>query len=204
MDRKTHWENIYRARPDEALSWFQPRPQVSLELIEHAAPERDAVLIDVGGGSARLVDLLLETGFSDLTVLDIVPTALDASRTRLGERADAVHWIEGDITHVALDRHYDIWHDRAVFHFLVDEAERAAYLLRLHEALKPGGQFVLACFTPDGPEQCSGLPVMRYTPCMLARLLGDEFAIREVVRETHVTPAGKPQSFIYSRFQRIS
>lgn len=201
MDHKQHWEQVYRQKPDETLSWFQPRPEISLELIHAAGLQKTDAVIDVGGGASRLVDQLLAEGYTDLTVLDIAEQALITARKRLGNSASQVHWIAADVTAWQPGRSYRLWHDRAVFHFLTDPTERAAYRRNLQAALTPGGTAVIASFAPDGPERCSGLPVQRYSPESLAAELGIEFRLIRHRHETHRTPADRIQQFQYSVFE---
>lgn len=201
-DHKAHWERIYSEKGEEDTSWFQPRPETSLALIEASGEPRTAAFIDVGGGISRLVDHLLDLGWERLSVLDISGTALAKARQRLGERASRVNWLETDLLEADLGGPYRIWHDRAVFHFLTETKDRAHYLQRLSAALDPGGSCIIATFGPEGPRQCSGLPVQRYTPQTLAATLGDGFSLEETRTEIHHTPTGKDQNFIYCRFRR--
>lgn len=204
MSGQKHWEAVYRDRPAEEVSWFQPSPDLSLALIDAAEMPLDAPLIDVGGGASRLIDKLLEAGYGNVSVLDISPAALAQSRSRLGAAADAVRWLQADITRAELPEHYRLWHDRAVFHFLVGAPERAAYLERLERHLEPGGQAIIATFSLDGPERCSGLPVQRYSARSLARTLGERFRLIESREELHTTPAGVVQAFVYCRFKHAA
>jgi ubiquinone/menaquinone biosynthesis C-methylase UbiE len=201
MSDETHWEAVYRDRAAEEVSWFQPSPELSLALIEAAGMPREAPLIDVGGGASRLVDRLLEAGYRNISVLDISAAALEQSRARLGAAAAAVRWLQADITRTELPDRYRLWHDRAVFHFLVGAQARAAYLQRLERHLAPGGQAIIATFSPDGPERCSGLPVQRYSAQSLAQTLGGRFRLLESRQELHTTPAGVEQAFVYCRFE---
>lgn len=200
MDTKQHWDEVYARKAEDAVSWFQPRPEASLALIAATGLERHEPIVDVGGGASRLVDHLLAEGHTDVTVLDVAAAALAKSRARLGKAADGVHWIVADITRWQPERRYRLWHDRAVFHFLTDPADRAAYRRALEAGLAPGGQAVIASFALDGPERCSGLPVQRYSPATLAAELGPAFNLLEQLQEEHATPAGKPQRFQYSVF----
>ncbi|HEU0223970.1 MAG TPA: class I SAM-dependent methyltransferase [Steroidobacteraceae bacterium] len=200
-DRHAHWEQVWRTRAPREVSWYQPEPTVSLELIEAAGIAQDSGIIDVGGGASLLVDRLLDRGYSNLAVLDIAGGAMQTSRDRLGARASGVEWHEADVTSFEPPRRYGLWHDRAVFHFLTQAADRRAYVATLRKALKPDGAVVIAAFAPDGPPKCSGLDVMRHDEKSLATELGEDFAIREVRRETHRTPGGAEQRFIYCRFQ---
>lgn len=200
MDHQLHWEQVYRQKPADTLSWFQPRPETSLELIWAADMRKTDGLIDVGGGTSRLVDVLLSEDFADVSVLDISEIALDQNRARLGDAAARVHWIVADITEWQPQRHYCLWHDRAVFHFLTDKVERAAYRANLEAALVPGGTAIIAGFSLEGPERCSGLPVQRYSSETLAAELGPRFTLRECRKVEHRTPIGTIQNFQYSMF----
>lgn len=201
-DRRQHWETVYRSRAVDAVGWFQPQAATSLRLIE-ACAERDAYVIDVGGGASVLVDNLLDAGWQHVTVLDIAEPALAASRARLGPRAQAVTWLIGDVTRAELPAaRYDVWHDRAAFHFLTDPADRACYVAQVLKSVKPGGQVIVAAFGPGGPLQCSGLDVVRYAPETLQAALGDAFSLLGHETEMHRTPAGALQEFIYCRFRR--
>jgi 2-polyprenyl-3-methyl-5-hydroxy-6-metoxy-1,4-benzoquinol methylase len=199
MDVRAHWEKIYEAKAPDAVSWYRPHLETSLALIEDAAgAERSAAIIDVGGGESTLVDDLLAHGFQDITVLDISATAFEVTKKRLGTTAGRVHWLLGDITQIDLvPRRYDVWHDRAVFHFLTVEEQRVAYVRQVAHAVRPGGHVIVSTFGPEGPVQCSGLDVVRYD----ARALHDEFGARfrlvESRNELHQTPFGTTQQFLY-------
>lgn len=200
---KPHWEQVYAAKAAHSVSWFQERAACSLRLIRTAACGRGAAIIDVGGGASTLIDDLLAEDYDRVSVLDISPSALAAAQRRLGERAGRVQWLEADIMRADLpSRHFDVWHDRAVFHFLTTPEARAAYLAVVAHAVKPGGHVIIATFAEDGPEQCSGLPVVRYDADSLAREVGENFELLESCGETHVTPGGGKQSFSYCRFRR--
>ena len=197
VDRQKYWEGVYRNKAVDEVSWFQPHAASSLRLIEGCA-DKDARIIDVGGGASVLVDGLLDAGYRNLTVLDLAETALAACRTRLGARAASVQWIAGDITQVELPAaHYDVWHDRAVFHFLTDPADRARYVEQVLKSVKPGGHVIVATFGPGGPLQCSGLEVVRYAPDALHAEFGAPFRVLGHETEIHQTPAGKEQEFVY-------
>ena len=199
---KQHWEAIYADRPAEAVSWYQREPALSLALIEAAGVAPDDPVIDVGGGAALLVDRLLERGFSRVTVLDLAGSALAAARARLGPLQERVDWVVADATAWRPPpAAYALWHDRAVFHFLVESAERDGYLRALRRGLAPGGHAVFATFAPSGPQRCSGLPVRRYSAESLAATLGAEFRLLDSRPETHITPAGTPQDFQWCLFQ---
>ncbi len=200
-----HWDAVYAARDETALTWHQPVPQPALDRITaHAAPG-DAI-VDVGGGSARLVDALLERCLGPVTVLDLSETALAQSRQRLGRKAGDVTWIAADVTRWHPARRYAIWHDRAVFHFLTDDAARAAYLARMQAALRPGGIAIISTFAADGPETCSSLPVCRYSPESLSQTLERHLpgALRQIEAglHDHITPKGTVQRFQTSLFRR--
>jgi SAM-dependent methyltransferase len=198
MDAKSHWEQVYSAHSAQALSWFQPHAQRSLALIRRIDQGRTCRLIDVGGGASTLVDDLLALGRFDLSVLDISQAALDVARRRLGADAQRVRWLSGDVTRVALPAHaFDVWHDRAVFHFLSEPAQRAAYVAQVRHAVSPGGHVIVATFGPDGPLQCSGLPVMRYAPDALHAQFGGAFELIGHETELHHTPGGAVQQFVY-------
>jgi SAM-dependent methyltransferase len=198
MERKSHWENIYTTKDSKQVSWYQPHLQLSLQLIERTGVDKTAQIIDVGSGSSTLVDDLLQHGYHNVTVLDISAAAMDVARQRLGTRADEVTWLEADITLASLpERHYDVWHDRAVFHFLTRAEDRQKYVDVVRRSVKPGGHVIIATFATDGPEQCSGLNVMRYDPDGLHGEFGAEFTLIESVREDHQTPFGTQQKFVY-------
>lgn len=201
-DRSSHWDSVYATKGEAEVSWFQDSPTISLDLIRAAAPDHGAAVIDVGGGASRLVDALLQDGYRDVSVLDLSANALDAARKRIGAAAATVDWIVADATTWQPAKTYDVWHDRAAFHFLTDAGDRAAYVERLRSAVAPGGQIIIATFAPDGPEKCSGLPVQRHDSASLLAELGPEFTLIETRRETHHTPWHSAQAFQFSRFQR--
>lgn len=202
--REAHWQSVYRSRPADEVSWYQSDPDVSLSLIRGCELEKDAALLDVGAGASVLVDHLLDEGFSDITVLDVAKEALDLSRHRLGARADQVRWQVADITEFLPDRAYDLWHDRAVLHFLTDAEQRAAYRAALEQALQPGGHLVVGTFAVDGPTRCSGLEIVQYDAPKLLDMLGSQFVLRKEQKEEHVTPAGTVQQFAWFVLQRVS
>jgi SAM-dependent methyltransferase len=198
MNAREHWERVYRTKRPTEVSWYAPHLDTSLRLIEDAAPERHATIVDVGGGEATLVDDLLDRGYRRVSVLDVSATALDVAKVRLGERAGAVDWICGDVlTLPFVRRHYDVWHDRAVFHFLTDPNDRAAYVRQVARAVKPGGNVIVATFGPEGPTKCSGLDVVRYEPDALHDEFGPAFHLLTHLTEVHRTPAGATQQFTY-------
>ena len=203
VDRQQHWETVYSSKATDRVSWFQQHAASSLRLIQGCAAA-DAQIIDVGGGASVLVDNLLDAGYRNLTVLDLAESALATSRARLGARAQSVQWIAADITRAELPpAHYDVWHDRAVFHFLTDPADRARYVEQVLKSVKPGGHVIVAAFGPGGPLQCSGLDVMRYAPDALHAEFGAPFRLLGHETETHLTPAGKEQEFVYCYCVRL-
>jgi SAM-dependent methyltransferase len=198
MQSKEHWERVYSTKPADAVSWYQPHADQSLALIRGTGTPRSGAIIDIGGGASTLVDDLVAGGYSNVTVLDLSAAALQTAQRRLAERADLVTWLEADVTTFDLPaRHYDVWHDRAVFHFLTAEAERRAYVANVLRSVKPAGHVIVATFAEDGPTQCSGLPVVRYSPQTLHAQFGDSFALVKQERESHHTPSGTVQKFIY-------
>jgi 2-polyprenyl-3-methyl-5-hydroxy-6-metoxy-1,4-benzoquinol methylase len=200
--REDHWQNVYVSKRENEVSWFQQTPAASLELIGRTGATPASSVIDVGGGASRLVDALIDMGFRHVTVLDLSAAALDTAKARLGARALNVEWIVSDVTTWEPRQSYDIWHDRAALHFLTDAQDRAAYVSRLKRALKPGGHAIIATFALDGPERCSGLPVVRYDATSLAQTLGDGFELVDTMRQQHSTPWDSAQSFQFSMFRR--
>jgi SAM-dependent methyltransferase len=193
-----HWERIYRSKDPSQVSWYQPEPRLSLDLIRRVAPDLDAPIIDVGGGASSLVDWLLDAGYRHLTVLDLAPSALAISRERLGERASLVTWIAADaLTGPLPSSSYAVWHDRAVFHFMTDPRDRARYVDQTRYAVKPGGHLIVASFAPDGPTRCSGLDVVRYSAEAMHGEFGADFRLVGSVRQDHHTPSGISQAFVY-------
>jgi trans-aconitate methyltransferase len=202
VERQAHWNEVYATKSAHKVSWFQPRAEMSMRLIEAAGATKDCAIIDVGGGSSVLIDHLLDAGFLDVTALDISERALIGSKDRLGARAAEVHWIVNDVLAWSPARAYDVWHDRAVFHFLTGEHERTVYRATLLKGLRPHGALILGTFAEDGPERCSGLPVHGWSAEALAAEFGDEFRLIESVREDHRTPGGAVQPFTWARFER--
>ncbi len=201
---KAHWERVYETKATNAVSWFQEHAGRSLQLIQATGAALSSPLLDVGSGASTLVDDLLASGYSALSVLDLSAAALAASQARLGaERAAQVRWLVADVTEVELPAGaYELWHDRAVFHFLTTAEQRRKYVKVLRGALRPGGHVILATFAEDGPTQCSGLPVVRYRPQELAAELGGAFTLVSHEREAHGTPFGTVQQFLYCHFVR--
>ena len=205
MQSKEHWEQVYTTKGANSVSWFQEHAQQSLQLIRQTGVQKDAGIIDVGGGASTLVDDLLADGYSNVAVLDLSEAALAAAKQRLGGRAQQVSWLVGDITQVNLPRHaYAVWHDRAVFHFLTTAEEREAYVRAVLRAVRPGGHVIVATFAEDGPERCSGLPVVRYSADGLHAQFGAPFTLLRHEREEHHTPAGAVQKFIYCMCRKES
>ncbi len=200
MDRRQHWDAVYTTKAEEQVSWFEPAPEFSLRLIEEAGLSSESRVIDIGGGESRLVDALVARGVRGVTVLDVSQAAIDRVRARLGAAAARVTWIVADVTGPWTVAPVDVWHDRAVFHFLTDPEERSRYLEHLTRTLKVGGTAIIATFALDGPERCSGLPVARYSPEGLADELGPAFTRVHSEVHAHRTPSGALQAFQYSRF----
>ena len=203
MPDRAHWDNVYASRPIDSSSWHQQGGGLSLEWIRQMDLPLSAAIIDVGGGTSRLVDELLAAGYQDLTVLDLSRQALETSRSRLGGAGDPVSWLAEDITQTELPpARFDLWHDRAVFHFLTAASDREAYVARLHWSLRPGGRVIMATFAQTGPERCSGLPVMRYGPESLHAALGADLRLIRSATEHHTTPGGAVQDFNFCLFER--
>jgi hypothetical protein len=203
VNRKQHWDAVFRVKGERGVSWFEALPAVSLRMLEAAGLGPETCVIDVGGGDSRLVDALVARGLDCLAVLDVSSAALNRARVRLGDAASALTWIEADVAADWSLKPMDIWHDRGVFHFLTAAEDRARYHQHLLSTLKPEGTAIVATFALDGPEMCSGLPVVRYSAAALWRELGDQFQLVETVLHEHHTPWGTSQSFQYSRFVRV-
>ncbi len=201
-DRKEHWDEVYAKKAESEVSWFQQEPATSIEFIRHCGGGPDVPIIDVGGGESRLVDRLLDAGYKDVTVLDISGEAIAHNRKRLGAHSISIDWVVANITEWKPVRRYRLWHDRAVLHFLTEEEDRKAYVSALLAAVEPGGCVVISTFALNGPERCSGLPVIRYSAETLAVELGPQFKLVETVNDDHQTPWGTVQHFQFSRFTR--
>lgn len=201
-DRRAHWDEVYASKNTSAVSWFQPRPDLSLNLIHRTATRRDAAIVDIGAGASSLVDCLLEEGYADLTALDIAAQALEGSKARLGDAAQRVSWIVSDVTAWRADRMYDVWHDRAVLHFLTTPAEQELYAEALRAAVKRGGWAIIGGFAPHGPTQCSGLDIVQHDAESLGRLLAPDFMLMETHGQIHLTPQGREQAFRFHVFER--
>lgn len=201
-DRQAHWETVYTKKGENEVSWFQESPAQSLELISELGASRDTTIVDIAGGASRLVDSLVAKRFKAVTVLDLSEAALKTAQARLGRDAASVRWLVADVTTWEPSQEYDVWHDRAAFHFLTEDKDRAAYVARLRRALKVGGHAIIATFALDGPEKCSGLPVVRYDADRLRQTLGPEFRLVHTLRHEHATPWGSQQAFQFSVFRR--
>ena len=205
MQSREHWERVYSSKATDAVSWFQEHAESSLRLIQATGVSSAASVIDVGGGASTLVDDLLAHGYTNLTVLDLSAAALKAAQTRLGPRAGQVRWMEADVVQADLQQQgFDVWHDRAVFHFLTEPRERHAYVAKVLGAVKPGGHVIVATFAEDGPTQCSGLPVMRYSADALHAEFGAPFLLQQHTKESHHTPFGTVQQFTYCYCRRAA
>ena len=204
FDRKSHWESVYINKTPAEVSWYQLEPVVSIELITSTGISRAGRIIDVGGGASVLVDKLLDKGFQDLTVLDVSSKALDYAKKRLGNRAGVVKWVEADITEFESSEKYDLWHDRAVFHFLTDAEDRKKYVQNMNKALNSGGHVIIAAFSIDGQLKCSGLDIERYSPEKMNNEFGNSFEFVKSVDEGHITPGGKEQKFTYCYFRKVA
>ncbi|MBT3047537.1 MAG: class I SAM-dependent methyltransferase [Candidatus Thiodiazotropha sp.] len=202
VDKKAHWQNLYRERDPTDVSWHQSEPGLSLRLIHHGGIGRDEAIIDVGGGASLLVDCLCKEGFSNLAVLDISGRALAFAKQRLGDAAEGIEWFEADVTEFIPPHPFSLWHDRAVFHFLTVESDRAKYIEALNMALRPSGHLIIAAFAIGGPEKCSGLDIVQYDATKLMRELGRGFELMEQRDELHITPSGAEQQFTYYRFTK--
>ncbi|MBI2781114.1 MAG: class I SAM-dependent methyltransferase [Chloroflexi bacterium] len=204
MESGAYWQNVYLTRRTDEVGWYEPDPVVSRHLVAAAVRAGARSVIDVGGGASSLVDHLLDLDLARVAVLDVSEAGLEVSRRRLGDRATQVEWIVGDVTNVGDVGPFDVWHDRAVFHFLVQPEERAAYVRLAQATVVPGGTLIIATFAPDGPERCSGLPVCRYDAGELADALGPSFRLGATERHTHTTPGGTEQRFVYATLTRTS
>jgi SAM-dependent methyltransferase len=203
MDRQSHWNHVYQTKSPTEVSWFEAEPRISLELIDSVASVNSRV-IDVGGGASRLVDCLLDAGYGQVAVLDVSAAALETARVRLGDRASRAQWIVADIVECDSLGQFDVWHDRAVFHFLTEAAERRKYVDLAARTVPAGGHVILGTFALEGPEKCSGLNVRRYDAASLASELGPRFTLVRELSHTHTTPTQKTQAFIFCVFQRSS
>jgi SAM-dependent methyltransferase len=204
MERAQYWNRVYETKGEQDVSWFEALPEVSLRMLESAGVNRGTCVLDVGGGDSHLVDHLAQRGLTCLAVLDVSAAALARAQARLGPAASIPIWLDTDVTGEWSLKPMDVWHDRAVFHFLTAAKDRDRYRAHLLSTLKPGGSAIVATFALDGPDKCSGLPVQRYSASSLAAELGDRFALVETVPHLHTTPWGTTQAFQYSRFIRLN
>lgn len=205
MNQRKHWEQVYSSRLTDKLGWYEPHLQTSLRWINDLKLSKDARIIDIGGGASTLVDDLLGEGYKSITVLDLSDKALSLSRARLGNRSNLVAWIEGDITTIDLpEKCYELWHDRAVFHFLTESEQQQLYRGNLLKSLRLRGHVIISTFAPEAPPNCSGLPVYRYSPEQLASTLGEEFELEKHQKELHITPGGVEQMYLYCQFRRLA
>jgi 2-polyprenyl-3-methyl-5-hydroxy-6-metoxy-1,4-benzoquinol methylase len=204
MDRTQHWENVYQTKNSTEVSWYEPDPKQSLDLILRVAGESRGRVLDVGGGQSFLVDRLLDAGFEHVAVLDISQTAIEATKARLSERASQVEWIVADITQRDSLGEFDVWHDRAVFHFVTDADDRKHYVELLKRSLPIGGHFVVGTFAKGGPEKCIGLTIRKYDAATMQAELGPSFEPVECSEYLHTTPTGKPQQFFFGVYKRIA
>ncbi len=201
-DRAAHWDHVYTTKQSTDVSWYKPTPSHSLALIAASGLPVDSSIIDVGGGMSRLAATLLERGYTDVSVADISASALERGRTQAGAAGGHISWIEADVRVHDFEREYALWHDRAVFHFMVEQQDREAYLRTLRRSLRPGGHLLLATFGPEGPEQCSGLPTTRYGAQALSATLGSDYELLSSEIDIHEAPSGAAQQLLYAHFQR--
>lgn len=202
-DGQTHWEDVYTTKAETDVSWFEDMPDLSLALLREAGLTPEMSVVDIGGGTSRLVDALEASGQAHVTVLDLSAAALKTAKARLA-KADRVQWVVSDVTAWTPDRRFDLWHDRAAFHFLTAVEDQQAYVRVLLQALKDGGKAVIGTFAPDGPEKCSGLPVARYDAESLQAVLGERFKLAATRRHQHITPWGSVQNFQFSTFEKVA
>ena len=203
FNRQAHWQQVYKEKGEYQVSWFQDQPAISLELIEAVGAKPSSAIIDIGGGASRLMDALVDRGYGDLSVLDLSESATSIAKARLADRAAQVKWIVADVTQWKPTRAYDLWHDRAAFHFLTRASDRDAYIDRLIKAVPSGGHAIIGTFAVDGPERCSGLPVVRYDAARLSAKFTPAFALLDTRRDDHRTPWGAIQHFQFSVFRRV-
>ena len=203
IDRKNYWDNIYSDNKSTEVSWYQQYPEISLNLISATEIEKSASIIDIGGGASTLVDFLLAAGYQNLSVLDISASAIEQAKDRLAQDSSKVQWIVQDITRFVAEQSFDVWHDRAVFHFLTNVDDRAKYVKTISDFMQPGAHAIIATFNFEGPKKCSGLDIVRYSPETLSEIFSENFKLIETKTEEHKTPGGMTQSFVYCRFVRV-
>jgi 2-polyprenyl-3-methyl-5-hydroxy-6-metoxy-1,4-benzoquinol methylase len=205
MHKKAHWETVYSTKSSDSVSWFQEHAETSLNFIKSLHLEKSAAIIDVGGGASTLVDDLLVDGYLCLSVLDLSKAALETAKKRIGPNSENVQWLEADVTEAQFSKHqFEVWHDRAVFHFLTKPEEREAYIKNVLHSVRPNGHIIISTFAEDGPTQCSGLPVMRYSADALQSEFGENFLLKEQLKESHNTPFGTTQKFVFCHFVKKS
>jgi len=205
MQKREHWETIYSTKAPDSVSWFQDHAKTSLNFINKLNLDKSASIIDVGGGASTLVDGLLANGYSNLTVLDLSSAALEITKKRNSSNSEIVHWQEADVTEVKFSKHqFEVWHDRAVFHFLTKLGDREAYIRNVLHSVRPCGHIIISTFADDGPTQCSGLPVMRYSAEALHAEFGENFLLKDQLKENHSTPFGTTQKFVFCQFVKKS
>lgn len=197
-----HWDKVYSEKQPTEVSWYEPMPEISLQLIGSCAVPKDAAIIDIGGGDSFLAEFLVSLGYQDVTVVDISSKALERAKERMCEKADEVEWIQADAGKFEPTKQYDLWHDRAAFHFITDEEQKKNYLNTVHKAIKPGGFVILGTFSDQGPEKCSGLKVQRYSVGEMCRLFEEEFEMLSGKKIDHKTPSGGTQNFTFCSFQK--
>lgn len=201
-NKKDHWNKVYETKKPTEVSWYEPMPEVSLTYITDCKLEKDAAIIDIGGGDSFLAEFLLAQGFTDITVVDISEKAIERAKERLGEKADEVNWIVADVSKFQPERQYDLWHDRAVFHFLTEESQIENYLLNAKEAVKPGGFVVMGTFSENGPTKCSGLEIKQYSISQMQELFSEGFSTLSCKNIDHQTPSGGIQNFTFCSFRK--
>ncbi|MFM2134985.1 MAG: hypothetical protein RL021_385 [Bacteroidota bacterium] len=202
FDRKKHWEDIYQTKQLESCSWYQPAPVTSITLIEDGGIPLSSKIIDVGGGDSFLVDRLLDKGYTDITVLDISEAAIQRAKQRLGSRGEKVNWVVSDVTRFTPNEKYDVWHDRATFHFLTDPAETGKYVEIVEASIAPGGKLIVGTFSETGPKKCSGIEIKQYSQEGLAAVFSKGFTKRSCMNVDHMTPSSTVQNFTFCSFQR--
>lgn len=202
MPNSDHWEKVYKTKNTDEVSWFLPKPTLSLDLIKKLSVNLDDFIIDIGAGASNLVDELITSNFKNVSIMDISQTALEHTKNRLKDKGSKIEFLVGDITKITLPKNkYNIWHDRAVFHFLTQQEQRNDYIAQLKSSLAKNSNIIIATFSKSGPQKCSGLDVIRYDPKSLSEELGSDFELIEYVHESHETPSGNIQDFVYCNFK---
>lgn len=204
MDKKTHWETIYQTKELENVSWYQPKPQTSIDLIEKAARSSEDAIIDIGGGDSFLAEHLLDLGFTNITVLDISSAAIERAKVRMGERASRVKWIVSDILAFHPTEKYAIWHDRAAFHFINQAEEIEQYVEKASASLRTNGELIIGTFSVDGPLKCSGIDITQYSERSLEKTFDPHFRLESTLRVDHPTPFDTVQNFVFGTFKKLN